>query len=285
MLMFSHMLEKGFSLSKPRPYFGADVIAYLVRETSLAIKTEGFSQYTIDNSIDVLRHYLDHHQSLTPPSTKEAQTIQQIKNLIDSVPESPRNEANRASIVGMNVRFLAQETAAFDKMIETRHSVRRFSSLEIPTDTLESAIKVAQRSPSACNLQPTRVYVVRNKSKISALLEIQSGARGFAQEVNTLLIVAYEIGLQIGPRSRNQGFTDTGIFAGILMLALHSRNIGSCPLNWAQEIHRDLKFREIIDMPKSQNIVMLIACGYIPEECEVAASKRRPSSDLISYVN
>jgi hypothetical protein len=36
------MLEKGFSLSKPRPFFGVDVIAYLIEETSIAIKTQGF---------------------------------------------------------------------------------------------------------------------------------------------------------------------------------------------------------------------------------------------------
>ena len=285
MLMFSHMLEKGFSLSKPRPFFGVDVIAYLIEETSIAIKTQGFSQYAIDNAVVVLKHYLDFHDTLTPPSNKEFETIQNIRQLIKTVDDMHTLSTGAPLVVLKNIQFSQDETAVMDKMIETRHSIRRFSSIAIPTDLIESAIKVAQRSPSSCNLQPTRVHVVQDTIKIQKLLEIQCGARGFAQEVNTLLVVSYEIGLQIGPRSRHQGYTDTGIFAGILMLALHSRNIGSCPLNWAQEIHSDKKLREHLDMPISHNIVMLIACGYIPKECEVATSRRRPCTDVITYLN
>ena len=54
--------------------------------------------------------------------------------------------------------------------IESRMSVRAFTSEPVPRETIESLLTLAARSPSGTNTQPWRVYVLQGQSK-DALVE------------------------------------------------------------------------------------------------------------------
>ena len=51
----------------------------------------------------------------------------------------------------------------FDELMKDRHSARDFQSKEIPEETLKKIITIALDSPSWCNSQPWKVYVVTGK--------------------------------------------------------------------------------------------------------------------------
>lgn len=279
-LMLAHMIEKGLALRDTRPFFGADVVDLLIDKT-LQLQNQAPSNfYAINTSLNALRSYLAHHQGFREKPSSFDRQAAKITALIDPCSFKNSSHFEVATIPAPPSQYTDAQQAVFADLFLTRHSIRHFSKTPVPMRAVFQAVELAQRSPSSCNLQPTRVLVLDDKELIIAALDIQRGARGFKDEVPLLLVLAYEIGLQIGPRSRNQGYTDTGIFAGNLILALHSINIASCALNWATERHADKTLRSLLTIPSSQNIVMLIACGYCETETRAALSMRRPIEDV-----
>ena len=57
-----------------------------------------------------------------------------------------------------------------EQAIDSRMSVRAFTSEPVPKETIESLLTLAARSPSGTNTQPWRVYVLQGQSK-DALVE------------------------------------------------------------------------------------------------------------------
>jgi nitroreductase len=126
--------------------------------------------------------------------------------------------------------------------------------------------------------------VISDKKMIEQFLSLQLGTRGFGDQIDKLLVIAFEVGVALGPRSRNQGYIDAGLFSMSLMYALLSCGVGACPLHWAVETPVDRKARQLIRLPDSQSIAMLLATGMLPERFEVARSNRRPVRDVLRYI-
>jgi nitroreductase len=282
-LMLSHMLEKGLALRDTRPFFGADVVDLLVSKTRRIHKSEEASTFVVSTALNALSSYVAFNEKLPGKTHRfETQSAEIADILKRSCLSSPETHCV-ATIAAPPPQFTEEQQALMEDLIKTRHSIRHFSKRPVSESIVLRAVEIAQRSPSSCNLQPTRILVVRDKQTIIAALDIQQGARGFKDEVSMLLVLTYEIGLQIGPRSRHQGYTDSGIFAGTLMLALHAFNVASCPLNWAMERRNDRQLRALLRLPDSQNVVMLIACGHAESEAKAAMSARRPLPEVCQF--
>lgn len=278
----AHMLEKGLSLPHPRPLFGQDLIRRMARHPYITNPpSEGLPEAAWTGVLSVLNKYHRHHVDIGKEDEATLLLAQHTARnellplLAQASPEGgvhhlTKDDAIRSATAG-----------PVSKAIRARHSVRSFAPEPVPSKIIRNAVEVASYSPSSCNLQPTRVHVTHDKALMAQALTIQRGARGFAEQVAVLLVLTYEIALQIGPRSRMQGYTDTGLFAQSLMLALLEHGVGSCPLNWAQEIATDRKLRKLLDIPASQNIVMLVAAGFLPDEFRVAYSKRHPVETIL----
>jgi LAO/AO transport system ATPase len=74
----------------------------------------------------------------------------------------------------------ADETAAVDRAIVTRRSVRRFLPAPVPRTTVEDILAVASRAPSGTNTQPWRVHVLagaRREALSAAVLRAHEHAR------------------------------------------------------------------------------------------------------------
>ena len=281
--MCVHIIEKGLSLKNTRPYFGRDVIQRVLKETEELRKSSYSNPRLISSAVEAIKAYRDFHHDFTPNESQ--------KKLLLMIDDFLATSASCSCQGGLGGTFRTTRTELERKLggplsegLRARHSIRTFSDRQINQTVIDRALSVAQASPSACNLQPVRVHVATNREMIDELLRIQAGARGFYEQVMALFVIAYEVGLQIGPRSRNQGYIDAGIFAQSLMLALLNEQIGTCPLNWAQEASTDAKLRSLMNIPDSQTIVMLVAGGYLPEEVEIAKSSRIPLDVVRRYV-
>lgn len=53
----------------------------------------------------------------------------------------------------------------FDEVIRTRRSVRGYTDREVPVQLIREVLELAQHSPSNCNAQPWRVFIVRGAHK------------------------------------------------------------------------------------------------------------------------
>lgn len=284
-MMYSHMLEKGLSMRDFRPFFGKDVVTALPDFIHALDERLPFSHDAAAIARSVLEAYEKRHEALDKNSTDQ-EFLSNLKAKFKN-PSSPNVSApNLGGVTHLDKEHLKKAASnGVREALRARHSIRMYEQTSISSDVINDCLESASRSPSACNLQPTRIYVVQNQPKIQQLLNIQGGARGFYSEVPLLFILTYDLAFQIGPRSRMQGYTDTGLFAQSLMLALLEKGIGSCPLNWGQEIETDQNLRKAAGISESENIVMLVSAGNLPDSIQCAKSSRFPVCDRVTYLS
>ena len=146
-------------------------------------------------------------------------------------------------------------------------------------DVLYHCIEQASSSPSDCNRQPSRVVIVRNRKTLDEILQLQNGNRGFGHLINTMLVITSDLSVFQG-NERNEPFLNAGMFSMTLLYALHNSKIGACLLNWAATDSNDKELRKLLNVPDNEQIELLIGCGYIPDEIDIALSPRFPVSDI-----
>jgi len=101
------------------------------------------------------------------------------------------------------------------------------------------------------------------------VLELQNGNRGFGHLTNILMVITSNISLFTN-NEKNEPFLNAGLFSMTLLYALHFNMVGACLLNWAVTESNDKKLRELLKIPENEQIVVLIACGYLPDEFKIA---------------
>ena len=60
----------------------------------------------------------------------------------------------------------------FSELAALRYSVRRFDSRPVEQDVLDQILETGRLAPTAKNLQPQRIYVVRSKALLAKLRAI-----------------------------------------------------------------------------------------------------------------
>lgn len=274
--LFYHQVEKGLSLASPRKGFGMAVIPALLDDVD-----SYFSEYGViepaTTAVAALLGYLDFHERigyetdsvrnrLSETLGKHHIPLEQARLWLGGVLSISRTELSVA------------RNAGFKRFFESRYSVRQFAGGVIPEADIRSAVETAQKTPSVCNRQSWRVHAFTDAKKMEQLLEIQSGSRGFGEQASLVLVITSELRSFLGVAERYQPWIDGGMFAMSMNLALHDLGYGSCCLNWSKEPAADKAMRSAINLPSSEQIIMLIVVGTLPDEFTVARS-HRPSVD------
>lgn len=171
--------------------------------------------------------------------------------------------------------------AAFRSLAEARRSVRDFLPQPVPQALLDEAVKLAQLSPSACNRQPCRVYVVSDEEGKKRLLSLQNGNAGFGHLAPHVAVVTADEAYFFDVSERHEPYIDGGLFSMSLILALRSLGVASCCLNWCVAPANDKAAHGVLGLPASQRIVMLMVIGYAPDDCAVPLSPRRALDDTL----
>jgi nitroreductase len=130
----------------------------------------------------------------------------------------------------------------------SRHSIRCFSGEPVDLSLINEAVRIAQTTPSVCNRQSSRVYIIQDESSKQAVLERQPGNRGFGHLADKILIVTSDLRAFSGMHERNQAFVDGGMFAMSLLYSLHYLGLGACALSWMVRKDVDEKMRKSLVM-------------------------------------
>ena len=75
--------------------------------------------------------------------------------------------------------------------------------------------------------------------------------------------------------------TPTAMFGMTLIQALHAKGLASCCMNWSKTRDVGLRLRRLMTIPEAESIVFLLGVGHPREEFLVAASARKPLSDVL----
>lgn len=270
-----HIIEKGLTMPETRLGFGEKAILDLVELCyQYRLKRYNVKDQVFVHSVEVLNEYLRFHDLNN--FTIDSNTINRINKLASDLNIYSCSTQFEFS----NYAFFKEHKSSFDKFCKSRHTVRNFTQEKIPLDTIYQCIELANESPSACNRQPTRVYIIKDRQKIIEILELQNGNRGFGHLTNTLLLISSDISVFYTINERNESLLNAGLFSMTLIYALHFYKIGACLLNWSSSNENDRKLRTIIKIPDNEQVAVIIACGYLPDKFKIACSPRLKVTDI-----
>lgn len=273
--IYYHVIEKGLTMPDTRLGFGETVVLELLDMMNMYLdKSYNMSSLEFVHSMNVLEEYVEFHEKLNHKlNEKIINSVSSLKSRITGYETIKQLEFDRDV-------YFAHKESSFEKFCLSRYSSRNYSNVEIPLDILKNCIKLALKTPTSCNRQLNRVYMVRSAEMKNEVLKLQYGNRGFGHLADTLFVITADISVFQGPNDRNESFVNSGMFAMSLLYALHRYEIGACPLNWSVEVERDLKLRELLGIPNHERVGLVISCGYLPDRIKIASSPRLDINDV-----
>jgi nitroreductase len=259
----------------PRPAFGKAVVLSLAN-TILKYQKLNLPQSEMEfrQSVSVLKEYKHFHETI------KFKLDDEVAEKLDLIDKSFKLVDGLKQIKISRDEYFSDIEKPFDMFCRSRYSIRNYTEEKIPLPVLYECIELAQKSPSFCNRQPNRVYIVKSAEKKNGILAIQNGNRGFGHLAETLLVISSVISTTKDIHERNENHLNGGLFSMTLLNALHFHKIGACSLNWSVTDEKDVKLREILNIPENEVVLMIISCGYVPDEFSVAASPRKSALQI-----
>lgn len=166
----------------------------------------------------------------------------------------------------------------FQKLAETRRSVRAYRPDPVPEPLLLQVLEAARLAPSACNRQPFRVLVVRTKGLEPELLRVYP-KEWFVQA--PLVLAVCSVPGEAWVRSRHDGWsaaeTDATIATDHLLLAAADLGLGTC---WISSFDPKAA-REVLGLPDGVVPVSFTPLGWPADEA--APKERKPLEALVLH--
>jgi nitroreductase len=284
---YYHVIEKGLSFSNTRTGFGQDRVKALL-DLMAAYRNGGGcmedSQYL--SAMEVLRAYEEYHRKECTEAAGETlcTLLDQIAGMLSNPAHFPACQSG--SVAGgyrvlEREEFQAKGRGDFAELSQSRCSVRDFSSEPVDLAAIEDVIDLARKTPSVCNRQASRAYVVENRKTIQEILELHGGTRGFTEDVDKLIVIAGTLSVFLNAAERNQVYLDTGLFAMSILYGLHYKGLGACPLHWCAKEAKDKALRELVPVVDSDTVTCLVGVGHLPDTFKVAVSHRKPLGEIL----
>jgi iodotyrosine deiodinase len=197
-----------------------------------------------------------------------------------------------------------QRADAFLELMRTRRSVRQFSAEPVPSDLVETAIRVAGTAPSGANQQPWTFVVVTDpavKRRVrdaaeheeELLYRERASAEylGAIEPIGTdwikphlteapVLIAVFEQAWRRGPDGEKKKHyyvrESVGIAVGFLVAALHTAGLAT--LTHAPSPMGFL--REILERPENERPFLLLPVGFPADDAVVPDLARKPFGEI-----
>ncbi|WP_217279698.1 nitroreductase family protein [Niallia circulans] len=276
LMLYSHKIEKGMSFSKTRIGYGKGNVQNLISILEEYTKKYGWNDLA-KGCVNTLYAYYFFHQ-------KNGLKMEMLYDKLELF-NSTANQVSSSSsggIIELTKSEIDKSNVNFKDFAYTRYSIRNFGSEEVSLEKIQEAVEIAQKTPSVCNRQTSRIYVFTEKKSKEEVLKYQNGNAGFGKDASKILIITSKLENFIGINERNQSFIDGGLYAMSLIYALHSLGIATCCLNLAVPNNIEKKLKKVASIGESENLIMMIAVGSIPEKLNVAASYRRNATEVMT---
>lgn len=193
-----------------------------------------------------------------------------------------------------------EDLRRFADLMETRRSIRDFSTRPVPLDLVDTAIDVARTAPSGAHVQPWRFVVVsdpdrKRRLRVGAEEEerafySQRGSEEWLEALAPLgtdwrkpfledaphVIVVMEV--HKGPLTPRPYYVkeSVGIAVGFLLAALH--HAGLATLTHTPSPMRFIN--DILDRPREERPFLVVPVGYPAEDARVPDLHRKVRSDI-----
>jgi nitroreductase len=170
------------------------------------------------------------------------------------------------------------------EVIENRQSDRSYKDIPVEAEKIQLCMEAGRLSPSACNAQPWKFIVVDNaelRGEIAAS-SVGFGMNKFLSQSPVIVAVVLEkpnASSFIGSVVKGKDYTvmDIGIAVENICLQAAELGLGSCIVGWFNE----KKVKQLLHIPKSRKVPLLIAIGYANGEKRTKI--RKSLEEVCSY--
>ena len=269
-LRLNHTLEKGMSMRNPRKGFGQQkavrLIELLNHYCDLYLSSDkNFLQYPISTIYSYISYTIA--SGVEMPGIQDA-----FKRLINKIGLDCKDSLGGIVTVTKG-EILKNASGNFESLLESRHSIRYFDS-EVPQrEKIEQALRLAQKTPSACNRQGWKTHVFMCDKSVE-LLRWQGGCNGFEEEIKCAILVTanlkaffyYEV---------HQAYVDGGLYAMNLINAIHSLGLGTIPLSVGFNYKKLKELGCKFEIPDNEVPIVIIGVGVLQDKFKIAVSERK----------
>ncbi len=144
---------------------------------------------------------------------------------------------------------------AFMRILESRYSCHSFDSYPVSDAKLEMILEAGRMAPSAKNLQPTRIWVVRSEEALARLREVHPC---YGAPIVLIVGCRNEEAWTRESDGVNAAKTDAAIVLTHLMLTATDAGLANM---WIWDFNPS-KVREVLPETRGHGIYGLLAIGY-----------------------
>ncbi len=164
------------------------------------------------------------------------------------------------------------------ELSESRRSIRSYKPQEIEEEKLNYVLQAFRKAPSAKNLQPWKLVVVKNK-KIINDLAIACNNQTFLEEAPILIAACAKEDEAYGTMGgyMNSYPIDISLALEHLILAATEQGLGTC---WIGAFKEQL-VKDILKVPENVKVVALTPLGYPAREASIRS--RKPLTEIVCY--
>ena len=272
-----HKLEKGLVMPGKKRMFGINPAKETMRllDNWQSIDREQISDPIFLAGIGTLQCYIaylkTHNLDIDDQITSEAEHF------------LTRHSDQRNNYPTPSKRQEYYNPQEFKTLTLARRSVRAFIDKPVPKEIIIQSYEAAQQSPSACNRQPCSVKIISDPDLKREVLGYQNGNAGFGQLMDSVAIITSNEKYFFGGIERHQPYVDGGLFSMSFILGLQSHGVSTCCLNWCVRPENDKAVHKLLNLEKSERIIMYLAIGYAPADLDVATSTRRRFETTLEF--
>lgn len=279
LVYYVHKIEKGLSHAEFRHGFGKDPLEKLA-DTMRTYRDEGFDvrHKAYVNALSSLKEYIETHVT-AGVSTSFIEKI--YGDLYADIMDCTNMIGGASTISIDDKRNNANKN--FQELFNGRRSVRDYAETPVDVKRIERAIDLSMKTPSVCNRQSSRVYIVTDPDVITKVSKVQISLSSYKMPP-VLLVVTSDISHFLLMTERREPYIDGGMFAMSLMLSLEYEGLAACPFNAMFTLQQEKAFRELLPIKPHETIITCISVGNFPETCKSPKSFRYDGAEITTYV-
>lgn len=175
----------------------------------------------------------------------------------------------------------------FLELSKQRYSCRKYSEKPVERELVEKCLEAARLSPSACNSQPWKYYVIEDAEKRAAIAQgmQEMHFNPFTAQAPVIIAVTEAEepnvmpGLKAAGASRKFSYFDLGLSVAHLTLQAAELGLGSIILG----LFPEQIIREITGMPEGDSLRVLVLLGW-PADKSIPEKNRLPLADTAVFI-
>lgn len=262
-----HAIEKGMSIGAVRPGFGKTKVKELISHLQHYLEVGGRKEFVTD-CCSILDQYIKFNKSLGADMSEIDGLFNNYCRVNDI---NPTLFGGVCELTVSSIQKTLQQN--FSTFSQSRYAVRDFGTEHIERGLIEKALKLAEKTPSACNRQPWKIHVYGGEKSRIKMFEQQGGSRGFHQDMQYAILICGDLNYYRF-YELSQVYVDGGIYAMNLMYALHYYGLATIPLTMSIRLSKLKPIIKSMQLPKNEMPVLLIGVGAYKENFKVAKSER-----------